>query len=103
VKRARVLSAPPTLPELYNLPEVREPNPRFHLLSQAFRTGIVLRPSNVSGKKYQDVSEAYFQAVHSVLAGEKSASQAAAALENELVRTTGFKKGPPPPMGSARP
>jgi len=103
VERSRVLSAPPTLPELYKLPEVREPNPRFHLLSQAFRTGIVLRPSNVSGKKYQDVSEAYFQAVHSVLAGEKSASQAAAALENELVRTTGFKKGPPPPMGSARP
>jgi trehalose/maltose transport system substrate-binding protein len=98
-----LLSAPPTLPELYNLPEVSEPNPRFHLLSQAFRTGIVLRPSNVSGKKYQDVSEAYFQAVHSVLSGEKSASQATAALENELVRTTGFKKGPPPPMGSARP
>jgi hypothetical protein len=41
------------------------------------------------------VSEAYFQAVHSVLAGEKSASQATAALENQLVRITGFKKGPP--------
>jgi trehalose/maltose transport system substrate-binding protein len=95
VKRARALSAPPTLPELYNLPEVREPNPRFRLLSQAFRTGIVLRPSNASGKKYQEVSEAYFQAARSVLAGEKSASQAAAALENELVRITGFKKGPP--------
>ena len=94
-KRSRVLSQPPTLPELYNLPEVRELNPRFDLFSQAFRTGIVLRPSNVSGKKYQDVSEAYFRAVHSVLAGEKSASQAAAALENELVRITGFKKGPP--------
>ena len=96
VKRARVLSAPPTLPELYNLPEVREPNPRFHLLSQAFRTSIVLRPSNVSGKKYQDVSEAYFRAVHSVLAGEKSASQAAAALENDLVHITGFRTGRPP-------
>jgi trehalose/maltose transport system substrate-binding protein len=95
VNRARVLSAPPTLPELYNLPEVREPNPRFDLLSQSFRTGIVLRPSNVSGKKYQDVSEAYFQAVHSVLAGEKSAPEAAAALEKELVRITGFKRGPP--------
>ncbi len=96
VKRARVLSAPPTLPELYNLPEVREPNPRFHLLSQAFRTGIVLRPSNVSGKKYQDVSEAYFRAVHSVLAGEKSAPEAAAALENDLVHITGFRTGRPP-------
>lgn len=103
VERARVLSAPPTLPELYNLPEVLEPNPRFAVMSQALRTGIVLRPSNVSGKKYEDVSAAYFQAVHSVLAGEKRASQAAAALENQLVRITGFKKGPPPPMGSARP
>jgi hypothetical protein len=30
-----------------------------------------------------------------VLTGQKSAPEAAAALENELVRTTGFKKGPP--------
>ena len=95
VKRSRLLSQPPTLRELYNLPEVLEPNPRFDLLSQAFRTGIVSRPSNVAGKKYQDVTDAYIQAVHSVLTGEKSALEAAAALENELVRITGFKKGPP--------
>jgi trehalose/maltose transport system substrate-binding protein len=95
VNRSRVLSQPPTLPELYNLPEVREANPRFVLLGQAFRTGTVSRPSNVTGKKYQDVTNAYIQAVHSVLTAEKSAPEAAAALENELVRTTGFKKGPP--------
>jgi trehalose/maltose transport system substrate-binding protein len=95
VKRSRVLALPPTLPELYNLPEVLEPNPRFDLLSQAFRAGIVSRPSNVTGKKYQNVTDAYIQAVHSVLTGEKSAPEAAAALENELVRTTGFKTGPP--------
>jgi len=94
-QRSRVLSQPPTLPELYNVPEVLEPNPRFNLLSQAFRTGMVSRPSNVTGKKYQEVTDAYIQAVHSVLTGEKSAPEAAAALENELVRTTGFKKGPP--------
>src|ERR1700686_1815691 len=102
VKRSRVLSQPPILPELYNLPEVIEPNPRFGLLSQAFRTGIVTRPSNVAGKKYQEVTDAYIQAVHSVLTGEKSATEAAAALETELVRITGFKKGPPP-GGSAHP
>src|SRR6266478_532293 len=56
VKRSRALSQPPTLPELYNLPEVLEPNPRFDLLSQAFRTGIVSRPSTVTGKKYQQLS-----------------------------------------------
>ena len=93
VKRARVISQPPTLPELYKLPEVLEPNPRFALLSQAFQTGIVSRPSNVTGKKYEDVTDAYIQAVHSVLTGEKSAPEAAAALEKELVRITGFKNG----------
>jgi trehalose/maltose transport system substrate-binding protein len=95
VKRARVLSQPPTLPELYNLPEVLGPNPRFALLRQAFQTGIVSRPSEVTGKKYEDVSDAYIQAVHSVLTGEKSAPEAAAALENKLVGITGFKNGPP--------
>jgi trehalose/maltose transport system substrate-binding protein len=102
VRRSRVLSAPPTLPELYKLPEVLESNPHFALLNRAFRAGIVSRPSKVTGKKYQDVSDAYIQALHSVLTGEKSAPEAAVALENELVRITGFKKGRPPGgLGSA--
>jgi trehalose/maltose transport system substrate-binding protein len=102
VNRSRVLSVPPTLPELYDLPDVLGPNPGFAMFLQAFRTGIVSRPSDVTGQKYPDVSEAYSRAVHSVLAGEKSAPEAAAALENELVRITGFKKGSPP-GGSAQP
>ena len=96
VKRSRVLSQPPTLSELYNLPEVLEPNPHFALLNQAFRAGTVSRPSNVTGTKYQDVTDAYIQAVHSVLTGEKSAPEAAAALEHDLVHITGFKTGWPP-------
>jgi trehalose/maltose transport system substrate-binding protein len=100
VNRSRVLSQPPTLPELYNLPEVVELNPRFVILRQAFLTGIVSRPSNVTGEKYQAVTDAYIQAVHSVLTAGKSAPDAAAALENELVRTTGFKTGPPPGLTS---
>jgi trehalose/maltose transport system substrate-binding protein len=90
-----VLSVPPSLPELYDLPEVRELNPGFALLRQAFQTGVVSRPSGVTGNKYPGVSEAYSRSVHSVLAGEKGAPEAAADLENELVRITGFKKGPP--------
>jgi trehalose/maltose transport system substrate-binding protein len=101
-KRSRVLTEPPTRPELYDLPEVLELNPRFALFSQAFRTGIVSRPSNTTSKKYEEVSNAYMQAVHSVLTGERSAPESARALENELVRITGFKKGPPR-GGSARP
>jgi trehalose/maltose transport system substrate-binding protein len=95
VKRSRALSEAPTRPELYDLPEVLEANPRFALLSQAFRTGIVSRPSNLTGKKYEDVANVYMHAVHSVLTGERSAPEAATTLENELVRITGFKKRPP--------
>src|SRR6266478_2916799 len=95
VKRSSALAVPPTLPELYEMPEVLERNPRFALLSRAFRNGIVSRPSNVTGEKYQDVTDAYIQAVHSVLTGEKIASAAAVDLEKDLIRITGFKKGPP--------
>jgi trehalose/maltose transport system substrate-binding protein len=94
-RRSRVLFELPTRPELYELPEVLEPNPHFALLGQALRTGLVSRPSNVTGKKYEDVTNAYMQAVHSVLTGERSAPGAAAALEKELIRITGFKKEPP--------
>lgn len=93
--RSQVLSQPPTLPELYNLAEVREASPHFELLRQAFLSGTISRPSNITGEKYQDVSAAYIQAVHSVLTGEKRAPDAASVLENELVRITGFKTGPP--------
>ncbi len=95
VKRSRLLTQPPTLPELYSLPEVLEANPHFDVLSQAFRTGFVTRPSNVAGKKYQEVTDAYIQAVHSVLTGEKTAPKAAAALQNDLVHITGFRTGRP--------
>jgi trehalose/maltose transport system substrate-binding protein len=94
-KRSRVLSEPPTLPALYDVPEVLEANPRFGLLSQAFRSGLVARPSAVTGKKYGDVTDAYIRVVHAVLTGKQKATEGAVALENELVRITGFKTGPP--------
>jgi len=81
VKRSSVLFAATILPELYTLPEVLEPNPRFDLLSQAFRTGIVLRPSRRHWQKIPGRDRRLHPAVHSVLTGEKSAPEAAAALE----------------------
>jgi trehalose/maltose transport system substrate-binding protein len=96
VKRSRVLSVPPTLPGLYDRADVLAQNPYLAQLSGAFRTGMVSRPSNVTGKKYQQVTDAYIQAVHDVLTGRKKAPDAAAALESELVRITAFPTGPPP-------
>jgi trehalose/maltose transport system substrate-binding protein len=58
-------------------------------------SGVVARPSTVAGEKYEEVSKAYIQAVRSVLLGQTRAPEAAASLEHELVRITGFKPGPP--------
>ena len=94
-KRARLLSDPPSLPAVYGIPEVQGPNPHFPVVSRALLTGIVLRPSDVTGKNYNEVSEAYSRAVHAVLTHQRSAPEAAAALEKELVRITGLKPGSP--------
>ena len=49
----------------------------------------------ITRQAYEMVTKAYIQAVHSVLTHERSACDAAAALEKELVEITGFKTGPP--------
>ena len=54
------------------------------------RTSIVARPSIAAGSKYKMVSTAYFEAVHSVLTGQKGAPDAAADLERKLIEITGF-------------
>jgi trehalose/maltose transport system substrate-binding protein len=58
-------------------------------------SGLVARPSTVAGEKYEEVSRAYIEAVRSVLLGQNGAPEAAASLEQKLVRITGFKPGPP--------
>jgi trehalose/maltose transport system substrate-binding protein len=59
------------------------------------RAGIVARPSVAAGSTYKQVSKAYIDAVHSVLLGQKEASEAAAELEKQLVEITGFRARPP--------
>ena len=103
VQRSRALAVPPTRNRLYELSDVLDLNPYFAPMSQAFTTGVVVtRPAAVAGKNYEDVSEAYIQAVHSVLTRKRTAPEAAADLESALIRITGFKKGPPS-TGSAKP
>lgn len=56
---------------------------------------VVSRPSGVAGTSYEQVSSAYSKAVHSVLTGESRAPEAAAELEKNLVKITGFPSGAP--------
>jgi trehalose/maltose transport system substrate-binding protein len=88
--RTRMTSLPPTLPGLYDDPEMSSANPYYTPLKQVFLGGAVSRPSSVTGRKYAEVSRAYFRAVHSVLTRQQKPSAAAAALERELVWITGF-------------
>jgi trehalose/maltose transport system substrate-binding protein len=84
---------PTAEPQLYDLPQILQGYAPPQLDQKSSR--LVNRPSNVAGHAYEGVTEAYFQAVHSVLTGERSAPIAAAALEKQLVAITGFKTGPP--------
>ena len=56
---------------------------------------IVARPSIEAGAKYKQVSQAYIDAVHSVLTGQQGALEAAEGLEKQLIAITGFPAGPP--------
>lgn len=82
-------------PELYDVPRLLKAYAPSDKSTQP-PSGVISRPSIVSGTSYEKVTKAYMQAVHSVLTHEKSAPAAAAALEKELVEITGFKAGPPP-------
>jgi len=93
-KADRAHPEPAAGPQLYDLPHILQAYaPSIQLSRQS--SLLVSRPSNVTGRAYEDVSQAYIQAVHSVLTGERSAPMAAAALEKQLVAVTGFKTGPP--------
>src|SRR5262245_14971807 len=81
-------------PQLYDLPQFLQSYAPSHQPSQQ-SIRLVSRPSNVTGHAYKDVTQAYFQAMHSVLTGERSAHMAATALEKQLVAIVGFKTGPP--------
>ena len=59
------------------------------------RVSIVARPSIAAGSGYKQVSTAYIDAVHSVLAGQMEAPEAAAELEKQLIEITGFSARPP--------
>jgi trehalose/maltose transport system substrate-binding protein len=85
-RRSRKSSNPPVIPELYKDPEILARNSYFSTILLAYRQGAAVRPSTVAGKRYPDVSRAYFEAVHAVLSHKKLAPQAAADLQQELAQ-----------------
>ena len=90
--RMRETLQPAVIPELYDAPDAIKAGPYLPELKQLMLKSVVARPSTETGEKYGQVSEAYFQAVHSVLTKEKTAALAASDLEKQLVRLTGFQE-----------
>ncbi|MEJ2516141.1 MAG: ABC transporter substrate-binding protein [Gammaproteobacteria bacterium] len=73
----------PTIPALYEDPEVLDANPFFARLAGALDAATP-RPSAATGVHYNRVSNAFASAVHAVLSGERDAAEAVAALDRQL-------------------
>jgi trehalose/maltose transport system substrate-binding protein len=84
-RRAIVGAYQSTIPALYEDPEVLAAQPFFSQLLVAFN-GAVARPSTVTGERYNEVSAAFWQAVHDTLSGSGDAATNLAKLEADLRR-----------------
>jgi trehalose/maltose transport system substrate-binding protein len=84
-RRAIEGSFNPTRQELYHDPEIVAANPLFAELEPVLESAVA-RPSTVLGSSYSRVSAEFWQAVHSVLAGEEKAAPALEGLQARLER-----------------
>jgi trehalose/maltose transport system substrate-binding protein len=75
----------PTIPTLYQDPEILDTAPFFADLVAIMRTAEA-RPSAATGSKYNQVSHAFWSAVHQVLSGKSTAAVSLAALQRRLDR-----------------
>jgi trehalose/maltose transport system substrate-binding protein len=87
VQKARAVRGAynPTIPILYKDPAVLKAVPFFGPLYHTF-TGAVARPSSVTRAKYNQVSSAFWNAVHQVLSGRERAAPALKRLQQRLLR-----------------
>lgn len=81
-------------PVVYYAAEDRGPS-QISSGPNASRAIVIARPTSLAPHVYEEVSRAYSRTVHSVLTGEKNASDAASELENDLVKITGLHPGLP--------
>lgn len=86
--RAIVGSFNPTIPALYKDKDVLEAVPFFGALYDVFVSAIA-RPSSVTGRKYNQVSSGFWNAVHETLSGSEDANASLKALDRRLERISG--------------
>ena len=84
-RRAIVAGYHPTRPALYRDPDVQRAHPVFATLAESSQR-LVLRPSAVTGLRYNRVSSAFWNAAHAVLSGQADAETALRSLDGNLMR-----------------
>ena len=95
LNRIRKIGGSPTISELYNDPGMLAANPYFSTILKTYRNDKVWRPSKETGKRYPDLSRAYYRTVHEILEGKKTAATALADLQTELMQITGLNASAP--------
>ena len=80
----------PSRPVVYKDADVLKASPFLGKLYDVFANAVV-RPTTVTGQKYPRVSEAFWNAVNSVLVGQAKAEDALKSLESELNTIKGAK------------
>ena len=80
----------PTMPALYKDAEVLKANPFFGTLYDTF-VNAVPRPATLTGAKYNEVSAAFWNTAHDVLAGGVKADEALKKLEAKI---NSVRRGP---------
>lgn len=81
----------PTRREFFANPEYMRDRPEIASVWKEVQNVAVTRPSTVAGAHYDEVSRAYFSAVHAVLAGEEQTDKAMADLQAQLGTIMGQK------------
>ena len=87
-RRALALTQLPTRPALYDDPDVAKAAPFFKGMVGTFLTAVP-RPSAPTKRKYNEVSQAFWSAVHNTLSGNGSAAENLADLETKIKRIRG--------------
>jgi trehalose/maltose transport system substrate-binding protein len=87
-KRAALeISENPTIPSLYKDKDIQAKNPFMAELLPAFQSAVA-RPSRQSGSRYNQVSSAFWNAVHDTLSGRATPEESLAQVSRTLQRLT---------------
>ncbi|WP_230414069.1 ABC transporter substrate-binding protein [Collimonas silvisoli] len=87
VEKQRAIDASfnPTIMSLYKDPDLLKANPFMGDLYSTFQN-TVARPSTVTGERYNQVSNAFWNMAHEILSGKQKASDGVAKLQSDLNR-----------------